>query len=104
MGCNCKSNAIDVSNKDNKIDILGFGLKIIAFLIALLLLPIIMVAIIWIMFNTLVLTKETDLKPLLKKLGEKFSDNYDDDDDDDDMEVFMNNDVITMNVEDITNK
>ncbi len=104
MGCNCKTNVTHVSNKENKIDVLGFGLKIIAFLLGLVLLPIIMVVIVWFMFNTLVLNKETDLKPLLKKLGEKFSDNYDDDDDDDEIEVFMNNDVISMNVEDITNK
>jgi hypothetical protein len=63
------------------------------------------------MFTTIVLTKELDIKPFLfslakniKKINDKEEDGYDDDDNDDDNDFLDEENLIILNVEDITNK
>ena len=116
MGCNCKTeNKFETPEKFNffgttkleKIKLIGhYTLKFIGFLIGVLLLPIINIAIIVFMFNTIVLTKEVSMVNILKRFAtKKFNDDYDDDDyDDDDFENLTEDDVIMMDVEDITEK
>ena len=115
MGFNCKTSNSSPRIGENIIKEKPFQLtlkyiaKTIGFLIALALLPIIMVIIIWFMFDIIILNKEVDLRIILDKFikHEKyFNSNYeeDDDDDDDDDEDLTEDDVVMLNVEDITNK
>jgi len=129
MGCGCKtgekpnvnlssktnnSNDIDKNVKNKKLSIfLTYTAKIIGFFVGVLLLPLINIAIIWFMFRTLVLNKEVDLKLLfsrmmrskkIKDLAKDDEDFYDEDDDDDDFENLTENDVIMVDVDDITAK
>lgn len=132
MGCNCKTgekpnvtlnsksntntyNENDVKNSKLSI-VLTYTAKMIGFLVGVLLLPLINIAIIWFMFKTLVLNKEVDLKLLfsrmmrskkIKDLSKDDEDFYDEDDDEDDYDDFENlteNDVIMVDVDDITPK
>lgn len=115
MGCNCKSkNDVDstvdgdvISNRKLSEQIGIYTLKFLGFLVMVAMLPIINIVIIWFIFNTLVLNKAVNLKPLLTKIGGSFSqkekDYYDDDDDDDDdYDKLTSDDVVMINVEDIT--
>jgi hypothetical protein len=103
MGCGCKnSNKIDntlqkVSDGEKKINIGKYVLKTFVFLIALIASPIIMLFIIWIMFNMLVLNKNIDFKPLLMAIGNKFKreEKYDEDDE----EILDEKDLIPLDVE-----
>jgi len=111
MGCNCKT--------EKKIDdylegsaplgekisqkILSYSLKSLAFLIMVVLLPIINLLIIWFMFKTIVLNKNVNIKPLLLSLGKKFQEKEIDDEEEDDFEEIKEEDVVMVNVEDITN-
>lgn len=118
MGCNCKSSNLSPINGENIIKekplqlTLKYVAKTIGFLIALALLPIIMVVIIWFMFDVIILNKNVDLRIILDKFikHEKyFNSNYEDDDDEDDDdddedEYLTEDDVVMLNVEDITNK
>lgn len=113
MGCNCKndkkdtdSNNGEVSKVELKNNIGKYTLKIIAFFIMLLLLPVIIVLIIWFIFNTLVLSKDVDIKPLLLMMGNKFSGNngHPNDEDDYDDDDYDEDDFIAVNVEDITKR
>ncbi len=114
MGCNCKTSGdnnvketvklSELSTKQ-KINLFLFYLaKTIGFLVGVALLPIINLGIIWFMFNTLVLTKEVDIKKIVSDLiGNKFNKKDDDEDDeDDDFENLTEDDVIMVDVEDIT--
>jgi len=112
MGCGCKSDTISdnlvVSDKKMRGDdsnIIKYIIKFIGFLIGLMLLPIIMLAVIWFMFDVIVLNKKVDFvqsinkwKKLYNKKDKNNEDDYYDDEDDDDDEYLM------LNVEDITNK
>ena len=118
MGCNCKtSNSSPRIGENVKKEkplqlILKYIAKTIGFIIALVLLPIIMLIIIWFMFDTIILNKEVDLRIILDKFvkHEKFfNSNYeeeddDEEDDDDDYEDLTEDDVVMLNVEDITKK
>jgi hypothetical protein len=118
MGCNCKTSSSTPKLEENVKKerliniILKYFAKSIGFLIAVALLPFIMVIIIWFMFDTIVLNKEVDLRIVLDKFikHEKFfNSNYEDSDDDeedeeDDDDFLSENDVVMLNVEDITKK
>jgi hypothetical protein len=125
MGCNCKTGGTPNPNfKSNNNDsgvnprhknlsaFLSYTAKLIGFFVGLLLLPLINIAIVWFMFNTLVLTKEVDVRGLFARLTKtkKFKslikdDEYDDyDDEDDDYENLTEDDLIMVDVEDITPK
>ncbi len=130
MGCSCKAGQTPNSNQKNNNNnvkfepnndgrnrilssVLGYTFKLIAFFLGVLLLPIINIAIIWFMFNTLVLTKEFNIKGLFDRLmkSKKFKElsKEDDDDDyydgdDDDFENLTEDDVIMVDVEDITDR
>ncbi len=96
MGCGCKGN-VSNNTKVNfgdltykaKLRRLGFyALKGLAFLIGIALLPIINIAIIWFMFNIIVLNKEFNVKDIvfqilgsvLKKREDEDDEEYDEDD------------------------
>jgi hypothetical protein len=113
MGCNCKTKDAGSSAPTNKKHLthknlttfLSYTAKIIGFLIMIVLLPLINLVIIWFIFNTLVLTKDVDVKGLIQKLmlrGKDDDDDDDDDDEDDDFEDLTEDDVIMIDVEDIT--
>lgn len=119
MGCNCKAGKepntyIDVKGDEVKISKfhytnIGFHIfKFIGFLLGLIILPIINIFIIIFMFNILVLNQRADLKPMfnsvsnfLKKTKKK---DDDDDEDEDDFEELTEDDVILMDVDEITNE
>lgn len=116
MSCNCKSGASGTSSTENteSKSIVQIGLKysakIIGFLIGILLLPLIVLAIIWFMFDTIVLNKEVDLTIILKKIVKinkvVFQDDEEDDEEEDNYEDLEDdldddNDYITENVEEI---
>jgi len=108
-GCNCKKdiNGLTINNEFEKKSltekILGYTLKIFAFSLMIVALPLINIAIIWFIFRTLILNKEVDIKPLLLSIGEKFKFNEEEDDDDDDEYLDLTEeDVELMDVEDIT--
>lgn len=112
MSCNCKSD----KKKDGSVDsprpkvamgksIGMYFFKILAFLLMIAALPIINLVIIWFLFRTLVLNKDVNMKPLLMAIGQKFQvKEDDDDDDDDDYEDLTEDDVVMVDVEDITKK
>ena len=113
MGCNCKSGQ---NNKEQNVKLselsfkekiklfLYYSLKVFGFLVGVLLLPIINIAIIWFMFNTIVLTKEVNIKEFVMKIMGNTLKDDDDDDDDDDFEDLTEDDVIMLDVEDITHQ
>jgi hypothetical protein len=113
MGCNCKnSNDFEYTEKTtNKTifeTIVKYSLKSLAFLLTLVLLPIIMIAIVWFLFDIIVLNKTVDLgrivRVVAKNIGRFNEDDEDYDDDDDDFEEINEEDYIALNVEDITEK
>lgn len=114
MGCGCKGN---VSN-DNTIKFgdltigaktrrVGFyALKGLAFILGILALPIINIAIIWFMFQIVVLNQSFSVKDIVFKIMGKTlrtdDDDDDDDYDDDDYDDYDEDDVTLLDVEEIT--
>lgn len=109
--CGCKSNKnIDSYLSDGKksdkklVPTIGmYALKSIGFILMLAALPIINLFIIWFIFRTLILNKDVDIKPLLLAIGKKFK-QIDGDEDDSDYDSLTEEDVVMVDVEDITNK
>lgn len=105
MSCNCKNgNKMDdllqkSSKSEKKINIGKYVLKTFVFLIALAATPLIMLAIIWIMFKMLVLNQNIEFKPLLMAIGNKFKREEKDEEDYD--EIIYEKDLIPLNVEEI---
>lgn len=108
MGCNCKADKLDaeILKKDKvKAPLPSVGtyiLKVLAFVLMIVALPIINLFIIWFIFRTLVLNREVDIKPLLYAIGAKFK--TEEEEDEDDFENLTEDDVELVDVEDITNK
>ncbi len=109
MGCNCKNGEkMDDLLENNKSGVKNgkkigsYTLKVLAFLLMVAALPIINLMIIWFIFRTLVLNKNVDIKPLLLALGNKFK--KVDDEDDNDFEDLTEDDVVMLDVDEITNK
>jgi hypothetical protein len=111
MGCGCSAKKVNKEkelsdyvfhdsssfSKDNNLKesifskIMFQTLKIIAFLFMLLFIPIIMVAVVWFIFNIVVLNKDVNIKRIvtvlaskLKRFNEDEFDTYDEDDYDED--------------------
>lgn len=113
MGCkSCKSSGImnpDIKTDENLVgSIIKYSVKTLGFLIGIALLPLINLAIIWFMFETIVLNKDIDLRSVINKYItdkkiKKEEEEEDEEDDDDDYDL-TEDDVIMLNVEDITNK
>lgn len=102
--CGCKTNKKNdildsVVDKKSNQTVSGYIFKIIAFLLMILILPIINLFIIWFIFRTLVLNKEVDIKPLLVAIGSKFNNK---EDNDTDFDSLTEDDVEMINVEDLT--
>ena len=105
MGCNCKNGSQEpiIDNRPTGVKITHYVLKTLMFLLMIVLLPVINLFLIYFMFKTLVLNREIDIKPLLLAIGKKFQRN-DDEEDDDDYYGLNPEDVVMVDVEDITNK
>jgi len=111
MSCNCKKGVLPVENlnENQKITVNGntiliYTLKIFGFLFLLILLPIINLYIIWLMFSTIVLNKNIDLKPLLLSIGNKFKEKEDDEEEflGDEFDDLTEDDVVLLDSEEIT--
>lgn len=129
MGCGCKStnspktyisvNGETISDiykeernkQKNKIEFIPtlffYTLKFLGFLIALISIPFIMLAVIWFMFELIVLSKELDMKKVTRVLTSKLKpfneDYYEELDDEEEEEEFDEDELTLINVEDITN-
>lgn len=106
MSCNCKNSAQAQQINDNRttgVKVTHYILKTFAFLLMIVLLPVINLFLIYFMFKTLVLSKEVDIKPLLLAIGKKFKEK-DEDDDEIDYETLTTEDVVMVDVEDITGR
>ena len=113
MGCNCKNTDgpqqynVLTQNESLGATIIKYLAKTLGFLVGMLFLPIIMLVIIWFMFDTIVLNKDIDLRHIINRFvkANKFFTKYDDEDEDDEEEEeYDEDDVLMVNVEDITNK
>lgn len=111
MSCNCKndktlekiSNNDEINNKKTTQNIGNYSLRFLGFLITMLLLPIINVLIIWFIFRTLVLDKDVNMKEIMTFIANKIKKPDYDDEDDDDFDSLTEDDVVMVDVEDITN-
>ncbi len=116
MGCNCKvSNGgsqdkstvqSDFEQESGVQNFVRYSAKIIGFLMGVILIPIIVVGIIWFMFDIIVLNKEVDLRIILKKIVKInkaiMTDDEDEEDEDYDEEIdYEVEEYITENVEEI---
>lgn len=115
MSCGCKTNSFkssksDVFPKELNVNITNsfsnFLVKILAFSLMMLLLPVIMLAIIWFIFELIMLNKEIDMKKVVRVLSSKikpFNEDYEQDDDEEDEEdEFTEENYEMVDVEDIT--
>jgi uncharacterized membrane protein len=116
MSCNCKAdNKLNVSTTENRVkqnkllinNIKQTSTSLLYYLFVLILgLPFINIFFIWFLFKTIVINQNVDVTNLLaivaKKLNVKLKDEEEDNDDDDDLEILTENDVILLDVEDIT--
>ena len=121
MGCNCKAGKEPntyIDNKGDEVKInrfhytnIGFFIfKFLGFLLGIIILPIINIFIIIFMFKILVLNQQADLKPMFNsvanflKKAKKNDDDEDEEDYDDDFEDLTEDDVILMDVDEITDE
>lgn len=114
MGCNCKSGGVNttesenINNKQSAVElIVHYSAKISGFLVGVLLSPLIMIAIIWFMFDIIVLNKNVDLSLIMKKVVKIHEAIMADDEETEDDEIedeFEEYDYVTVNVEEITPK
>lgn len=124
MACGCKTKTNNSFETEQKQTIKAFDfehqnkkgrksnfiiknlIKIVSFSIALLLLPIIMIAITWFMFEILVLNQEIDMKKIVMVLTSKLKrfndDGYDDEYDNDYDEEYDEENYEMLDVDDIT--
>ncbi len=110
MGCNCKVSDSQVQNKFEQKSgvqkVLKYTAKILGFLIGVLLLPLMVIGIIWFMFDIIVLNKDVDLSILLKKVIKinkaLIEDDVDEEEEEYDEEIdYQLDEYITENVEEI---
>lgn len=110
MSCNCKNGDISqeytVPQEKQKLNSLmgKYIVKILGFFISLLFLPFILIAIVWFMFDVIVLNKNVDLKKIISRFIEvnKLFEKKEEDDGDDDY-PYEEEDLTLINVEEITN-
>tara|TARA_R110000782_G_scaffold21299_6_gene57368 strand:- start:1732 stop:2109 length:378 start_codon:yes stop_codon:yes gene_type:complete len=122
MSCGCKTKKGDnlLINNENKPkinivnNIIKYSVKVIGFLVALIFLPILILMIVFQMFNLIVLSKDIDIKPLfismsklMKKVAKDNAEEEDDDEEEEDDEEWENvneEDFVLVGVDDLTNK
>jgi hypothetical protein len=118
MGCGCKTDGNQVPNLDGSIDMpndnVNYGisnviLRVLAFILMMFTLPIIMLAVIWFIFELLILNKQINMKKIVKVLSSKlkpFNEGYEDDEEDyddyEDEDEFNEENYEMIDVEDIT--
>lgn len=107
MSCNCKNDKTidsmidDNGQKSKSINVVKYTLKIMAFFIFLTLSPIIFLAMVWLGFKLLVLNDSIDIRPMLQFAADKLRNDkkYDEFD----ISELDENDLVMVDVEDITN-
>jgi hypothetical protein len=116
MSCGCKSGDItptNLSNNENKFSVNKIKDTLINsmyFLFVLIIgLPFINIFFIWFLFKTIVVNQNIDITNLLaivaKKMNVKFNEEPEEDDDDyEELSVLTEDDVVLLDVEDITSK
>lgn len=115
MGCGCKSGDItptNLSENGNKFSVNKIKDTLINsmyFLFVLIIgLPFINIFFIWFLFKTIVVNQNIDITNLLaivaKKMNVKFNEEPDEDDDYEELSVLTEDDVVLLDVEDITSK
>jgi hypothetical protein len=115
MGCGCKSGDITptiLTEKRNKISVTNIKNILVNgmyFLFVLILgLPFINIFFIWFLFKTIVVNQNVDITSLLaivaKKMNVKLNEEPDEDDDFEELSVLTEDDVVLLDVEDITSK
>ncbi len=114
MSCGCKTNTKTQTNEQsstlniNRNIKNGYSLflvRVLAFTLSLFLLPIIMIAIVWFMFELFFLNKEIDMKKILQVLSSKikpFNEGYEAEYEEDEDDEFTEEDYEMIDVEDIT--
>ena len=111
MGCKCKKteglpDGEVLEGKEGLVaTIVKYLVKIIGFLFGIVLLPLIMLVIIWFMFDTIVLNKDIDLRRVIDrfvKVNQFFTKH--DEEEEEEEEDLSEEDVYMVNVEEITNK
>ena len=103
-GCGCKSNSNSSEEKKDikSLPTKNYFVKLLLFAVLVLISPIFLGVIIWVLFRKLILDKDIDILPLLLKLTGKDVPK-DEEQQEDDIE-YNEDEVIAINVEDITNK
>jgi phosphopantothenoylcysteine synthetase/decarboxylase len=112
MGCGCKTGNnyepnSEGSNNEEKRGFSNIILRLLAFMLMMVFLPIIMIAIIWFIFELVILNKEIDMKKIVRVMSSKikpFNEDYEDDEDDDydDDDEFTEENYEMVDVEDVT--
>lgn len=112
MGCGCKSTTISDKNINRKINIGSifqkitiYGLKLLGLIAFIAILPIINVVIIVFSFKLLMLNQNLDMKGVIAQLAKIIkTKNNEDDEDDYTFNELTEDDVILLDVEDISQK
>lgn len=122
MGCGCKADNVKVPKYDSENNIItekpsfrdnfvNYSLRALVYLLLILLLPIVNLVIIIYVFKVIMRGNDVDIKDLVgglvrvaKKAKKPEIDEYDDDDEFIDIETLTEDDVVALDVEDITNK
>jgi hypothetical protein len=113
MGCGCKTDNnyepnLEGSNNEEKKGFSNIIVRLLAFMLMMVFLPIIMIAIVWFIFELVMLNKEIDMKKIVRVMSSKikpFNEGYeeeDDDYDDDEDDEFIEENYEMVDVEDIT--
>lgn len=105
MGCNCKNGTSmsDLTNNGKPLslfqEVIKWTLKILLFAIMMAAMPVIILAVIYFIFSTVVLNTKVDIKPLLLALGKRFKSIDYDEMDDEEFEELTEDDVELTDVE-----
>jgi ATP-dependent Zn protease len=113
MGCGCKTNNnyepnSEGSNNNKKKSFSNILIRLLAFMLIMVFLPIIIIAIIWFVFELVMLNKEIDMKKFINVMSSKikpFNEDYEynnDEDDDEDDDEFTEENYEMVDVEEIT--
>jgi hypothetical protein len=94
----------DNNGQKSKNNFIDYTLKILAYVLFLILSPFIYLGILWLGFKMLVLNKSIDIKPMLEFAAKKLRTNNNDEIDINELNELNEDDLVMVDVEDITNK
>lgn len=90
--------------ENSKNNVGKYTLKILAFILFFILSPFIYLGVLWLGFKMLVLNKSIDIKPMLEFAAKKLRTNNNDEIDINELNELNEDDLVMVDVEDITNK